>query len=91
MAKFSINRHHTMSIEDIRKAAEKLAQELNAEYGLKYSWRGDTAYFSRSGIDGTLSIDENAVNLTIKLDMLAAVFERPLKRAVNNYLDKYVS
>jgi putative polyhydroxyalkanoate system protein len=58
---------------------------------LRYRWQGDTATFSRTGIDGKLSIDNECISLSIKLGFLASVFEKPLKQAVTNYLDEYVS
>jgi putative polyhydroxyalkanoate system protein len=91
MAGFSVSRSHSMSREDIRESAEELARELKTEYGLSYRWQGDTATFRGSGVDGTLSIDRDIISLKVKLGFLAAVFEQSLLKAVNAYLDEYVS
>ena len=91
MAGFSVSRTHSMSPEDIRESAEELARELKTQYGLSYRWQGDTATFRGSGVDGTLSIDRDVISLRVKLGFLAAVFEQSLLRAVNEYLDEYVS
>ena len=91
MARFTISKHHTMSIDEVREAAEQLAQELKSAHGLRYRWSGDTATFNRSGIDGKLQIDEGEITLSVKLGMLASAFERPLKQAIQDYLDQYVS
>jgi putative polyhydroxyalkanoate system protein len=91
MAGFSVSRSHSMSLEDIRESAEELARELRTQYGLTYRWQGDTATFRGSGVDGTLSIDRDIISLRVRLGFLAAVFEQSLLRAVNEYLDEYVS
>lgn len=91
MAGFSVSRSHSMSLEDIRESAEELARELKTQYGLTYRWQGDTATFRGSGVDGTLSIDQDIISLRVRLGFLAAVFEQSLLRAVNEYLDEYVS
>ncbi len=91
MATISVGRPHTLSRQEVRAAAEELARELQSQYGLRCRWQGDTATFSRSGVEGTLSIDEHTINLKIKLGLLASAFEQPLRQAVNNYLDEYVS
>ncbi len=91
MGKFSVSQNHTMSKADVREAAEQLAEQLKADHGLKYSWRGDTAKFSRSGIDGTLRIGDDAIQVDVRLGMLASAFERPLKKAMIEYLEKYLS
>ena len=83
MAKFSVRKTFTMGREEVRAAAEELAQQLKADHGLKYSWSGDVARFSRSGIDGVLRIEDDAIEVDVKLGMLASAFERPLKKAMN--------
>ena len=91
MAGFKVSKPYTMSKQEVREAAEELARELQSVHGLRYRWQGDTAIFSRTGIDGKLSIDNECISLSIKLGFLASAFERPLKQAVTNYLDEYVS
>ena len=91
MAKFSVSKPFTMSREDVREAAEQLAEQLKTDHGLRYTWQGDTAKFSRSGIDGVLRIEADAIRVDVKLGLFASAFERPLKKAMNEYLDKYVS
>ena len=91
MAGFKVSKRYTMSKDEVRVAAEQLAQEPKSQHGLRYRWQGDTATFSRTGLDGKLSIDNDNISLSIKLGFLAAAFERPLKQAITEYLDKYVS
>ncbi len=91
MAGFRVSKAYTMSKEEVREAAEELARELRQRYGLNYRWQGDAATFRRPGLDGKLNIDNDTISLSVKLGMLAAAFERPLKQAVTEYLDKYVS
>lgn len=91
MAEFRVSKTHNMSREEIREAAEELATELQSEYGLRYRWIGDTATFNRSGLDGKLSIHDDSISVSIKLGFLASAFERPLKQAVTDYLEKHVS
>ncbi len=91
MPGFSVSRPYTMSKEEVREAAEELARELKGQYGVSYRWSGDKASFRGAGVDGTLSIDGDMISLKVKLGFMAAAFERPLKQAVNEYLDEYVS
>ncbi len=91
MAGFSISRSYTMSKDEVRVAAEELAREMQKQYGVRHRWNGDTAKFRGSGVDGTLSIDDDVISLKISLGFLAAAFEQPLRRAVNEYLDQHVS
>ena len=91
MARFKVIKPYTMPLEEVRSAAQELASTLQAEYGIRYRWQGDRASFSRSGVDGELNIAGDTITLSVKLGMLASAFERPLKQAINNYLDEHVS
>ncbi len=91
MGGFTVSKPYTMARDEVRSAAEELANALREEHGLRYSWQGDTARFSRSGLEGTLNIEDDCITLKVKLGMLASAFERPLKKAVTEYLDNYVS
>lgn len=91
MAGFNVSRSYTMSKEEVRVAAEELARELKSQYGLNSRWKGDTATFRGSGVDGSLTIEDDIISLKIKLGFMAAAFERPLLKVVNEYLDEYVS
>ncbi len=91
MAGFSVSRSHSMSKDDVRTAAEELARELKVQYGLSYRWNGDVATFRGSGVDGKLTLDGDIISVKVKLGFMAAVFEQSLLRAVNEYLDEYVT
>jgi len=79
-----------MSRADVREAAEELAREMKNQYGLSYSWSGDTARFRSSGVEGVLEVEDDRISVKVKLGILASAFERPLRRAVNEYLDEHV-
>lgn len=91
MAGFKIVKNHSMSKADIRDAAEELAQQMSSEYGLRYRWQGDSATFGRSGLDGQLKIEDDALVVSVKLGLLASAFEKPLRKAVDAYLDEHLS
>jgi putative polyhydroxyalkanoate system protein len=91
VAGFSVSRSYTMSKDEVRAAAEELARELKTQYGVSSRWQGDSASFRGSGVDGSLIIENDIISLKIKLGFLAAAFERPLLKAINDYLDEYVS
>ena len=91
MAGFSVSRTYTMSKQEVREAAEALAQEFATQYGVRHSWNGDRASFRGSGVDGTLDIADDQITVKLSLGFMARAFERPLRRAVNEYLDAHVS
>lgn len=93
MAQISINKPHNRSLEEVRSAAERLAQRLDEEYGVDHVWQGDntvTFNCAPKGIKGTLTVGEGDVQLNIKLGLLASMFERTLRNEINTYLDKHL-
>ncbi len=91
MAGFRLSKPYTMSHEEVRKAAEGLAASLEREHGVRSRWNGDTVYVKGAGIDGQLSLHDGVIDVSVRLGMLAALFEPALKREVQRYLDNYVS
>ncbi|MEE4193033.1 MAG: polyhydroxyalkanoic acid system family protein [Halieaceae bacterium] len=91
MAGFSVSRTYTQPREDVRKTAENLAQQLESEYGVRARWQGDTVTMRGNGVDGRLEIDDEAVHVKVSLGLMARMFESPIRRVVNDYLDRYIS
>lgn len=91
MGTFKVSKPYTMPRQDVRGAAELLAEELKHRYGMRYRFQGDTATFSRTGLDGTLNISDDSIDLDIRMGLLASAFEEPLKQAIRRYLDEYVT
>ena len=90
MPGFRVSRRYTKPREQVRAHAEELAQELQDRFGTTARWQGDTVTMRGHGIDGTLEIDDEAVHVNVKLGLMAGMFERPIRRAVDEYLDRYV-
>jgi putative polyhydroxyalkanoate system protein len=91
MPGFNVSRTYTMPRDEVRVAAEELAHKLEIEYGVRARWQGDTVTMRGNGVDGRLEIDEEAVHVNVSLGLMASMFEGPIRRAVNDYLDRHVS
>ena len=91
MPGFNISRTYTMPREKVRENAEELARKLETEFGVRARWQGDTVTMRGNGVDGKLEIDDEAVHVDVSLGLMASIFEGPIRRAVNDYLDRYVS
>ncbi|MFV8818555.1 polyhydroxyalkanoic acid system family protein [Haliea sp. E17] len=91
MAGFRITKHYTMPREEVRAAAEGFAADLEREYGVRSKWSGDRVRIKGSGVDGELSFDDGLIDISVKLGLLASMFEGKLKKEVQRYLDEYIS
>ena len=91
MARFTVSRSFTMDKQEVRGIAEDLAHQIERDYGVSARWQGDTVSMRGSGVDGSLTIEEDVIHVEVRLGMMASMFERPLRRIVTEYLDEYVS
>ncbi len=91
MAGFRLTKPYTMPKEDVREAAEGLARSLERDHGVKSRWEGDRVRIKGAGVDGEMSFHDGLIDVSVKLGLLASMFEPVLKREVKRYLDEHVS
>jgi putative polyhydroxyalkanoate system protein len=91
MAGFRLTKAYTMSRDEVRAAAKGLADSLEMEHGVRSRWEGDTVRITGSGVDGQMSFHDGLIDVSVKLGFLASMFESPLRREVQRYLDTHIS
>jgi len=90
MASLRMTKPYTMPKEEVREAAEGLAQKLAKDHGVRCSWQGDRVCIKGAGVNGELSFHDQLVDVSVKLGLLASMFEGVLKREIERYLDEHV-
>ena len=91
MAGFRITKAYTMSRVEVREAAEELADSLVKEHGVRSRWDGDRVKIKGAGVDGVMSFDDGLIDVSVKLGLLTSMFEGPLRREVERFLEEHVS
>lgn len=91
MAGFRITKAYTMPKEEVREAAEQLADSLAKEHGVRSRWEGDRVKIKGAGVDGMMSFHDGLIDVSVKLGLLTSMFEGVLRREVENFLDEHVS
>jgi putative polyhydroxyalkanoate system protein len=91
MAEFRITKPYTMSREAVREAAEGLAESLEREHGVRSRWEGDMVRIRGAGVDGTMSFHDGLIDVSVRMGLLASMFEPVLKDEVQRYLDTHVT
>ena len=75
MAEINIVQEYSMSATSARAAAQQVADKLAAEYGVACKWDGENVLrFERSGVDGSLTLNDQRAALRIKLGFLMGAF-----------------
>ena len=91
MAGFKLSKSHSMCKEELREAAQGLAESLEQQHGVRSRWDGDTVRIKGSGVDGKLSIGEDTVEVSVMLGLLASAFKGVLQKEVQRYLDEHIT
>lgn len=88
MAEISIVQPHSMSAETARAAAQQMADRLAAEYGVAYTWQGDVLRFTRSGVEGSLTLGAQQAALRIRLGLLMGAFAPTIQAKASDKMRK---
>ncbi len=88
MADVEISREHHMTLAQAKKVAQKVADDMAAEYGLKSEWEGDTLNFSRSGVNGVLKVDATHMEVQVSLGFLFKPFAGKFREHMTANFDK---
>ncbi len=79
MAEISIVQAHSLTPEQARAAAQRVADKLAGDYQLVCTWEGDVLRFERSGVQGALTLQaqqaEMAISLGFPISAFAAMIE----------------
>ncbi|MBI5259687.1 MAG: polyhydroxyalkanoic acid system family protein [Burkholderiales bacterium] len=92
MPDIRIHREHQLGLAKARKIAWQWAEEVEEKFDMEctviegeYS---DTVEFTRSGVNGTLTVAADHFDLHAKLGFLLGAFSKTIETEIENNLDK---
>jgi len=88
MSTIDIRHSHTLSNDKARKAVEEVAKKLAERFEFDYEWDGDHLNFTRSGVDGRISLAPKELRVTAKLGFLVSAFRGPIESEIRRVLDE---
>lgn len=88
MPHIDISRIHSLGLDGARRAAEAIAERLVAEFGVRFSWIGDTLHVEGRGVRGALEATPSVVRVTASLGLMARPFKASLRREIERELDR---
>jgi putative polyhydroxyalkanoate system protein len=66
-ADISITQQHALSLQQAKDAAQQVAERMAAEYEMSPQWEDNVLRFERSGLEGTLIVEAQQVQVDITL------------------------
>jgi putative polyhydroxyalkanoate system protein len=91
MADIHLEKKHKLGIKKAKTKAQKLADQLAADYDLQSQWDGDTLMFERSGVSGSLLVSKDNIELDMKLGFLMSAFAPKIQEQIQANLDKFLA
>lgn len=88
MADISIRQTHVLSARKARAAAQKVADEMAAEFDMAVAWEGQVLSFKRSGVSGTLTLLTHEAQLDITLGFMLKAFAVKIEEQVSKNMAK---
>ena len=74
MADISITQRHAMPLDEARRAAQSVADQLAEEFAISSSWEQNTLSFQRDGVSGRLALTPAEVHLEVELGLMMKGF-----------------
>ena len=88
MARFTIERPHSLGKAEAREKAELLVQKLSEKYGIEHEWDGDTVKLEGKGAKGTVEVEEAVVRVSLELNFFLSAMSGQIQAEVESQLDK---
>ncbi|HYF58645.1 MAG TPA: polyhydroxyalkanoic acid system family protein [Burkholderiaceae bacterium] len=89
MATIEFSREHALGLKKARAAAQRVAEEMEREFGMTSEWDGDVLLFRGSGVDGELAVSRTHVELRAKLGFLLSAFRGRIEEQLHRNFDEY--
>jgi putative polyhydroxyalkanoate system protein len=92
MATISISRNHTKTVEDLRKKIDEMSGSLEAKYGVKGRWQGNTMLLEGSGmargVSGRIDVMPSQVRIELDLPLLLRAMKGQIEESLNRKIDR---
>jgi putative polyhydroxyalkanoate system protein len=85
-------RRHGLGVEEARRATDRLIAELRTAHGIQIEaeWRGSVLHARGPGFEGTLRVDSEEIEVSLRLGLLLSPIRGRLMREAEAFLDRYV-
>lgn len=91
MSDLHIEQAHDRDREEVREIVRGLTGQLRDNYSIQSNWTDDdTVSFSRSGVSGTLKIDNERVVVDMKLGLMARAFKGRIKSELSRQMANHL-
>jgi len=89
MPKIDIRRPHQLSVPEARAVVEQVAARMREKFGMEGHWQGDTLSFQRPGVNGSIEVEADAIQVRAELGMMLAPLKGMVEQEIRRKLDEH--
>ena len=83
-----IRRSHNLGLEEARNRADLIAADLKQQFSLRSNWQGDALHVRGNGVTGQLMVDDQNIELDVRLGFALKLMEGPIRSAIERMIDE---
>lgn len=83
-----IRRNHNLGIEEARKRADRIADDLKQQFSVTKQWQGDSLMVKGRGVSGHLDVDDTHFELNVSLGFALKLMEGPIRAVIEKTIDE---
>lgn len=87
MPSIRISHIHNSGLDRAKQVAEEVAIKISDAYDIQYYWEEDQVVFERTGIHGTIRIDDQEIEFDATLSMMLGMFKGTIEKAIVEELE----
>jgi putative polyhydroxyalkanoate system protein len=89
MPKIDIRKPHQLPVTEARAVVEQVATKMREKFGMDGQWQGDTFNFSRPGVNGSIAVESDAIQVRADLGMMLAPLKGMVEQEIRRKLDEH--
>jgi len=89
MSYIDMHAQHSMGREQAQAAADDLASDLAQKFDITYHWQDDCICFDRSGVNGTITVNEDEIRVEAKLGLVLTFLKGRIEEEIVSYLSDH--
>jgi putative polyhydroxyalkanoate system protein len=85
-----IRREHSLGIEEARRRVDEIAADMGGRLNLSSEWRENDLQIKGSGVNGSISVSEDAIEIQVELGFALKIMEGSIRSAIEGTMDKHL-
>jgi len=88
MSEIDIQHVHALTPEQARQAVQRVADTLNARFGLACRWQDDRLDFKRPGVEGVITLSPGQLQVRAQLGFLFSALRPQIEQEIRRVLQE---